>query len=256
MSKILYFTSTGNSLYVAKKIKENLYSDIEINSISKMIKEEEYEVDDDFVGIIYPLHCYGLPILVEEFLKKLKIKKDAYIFVVQVTGGHSSNYSFKQVEDILKEKGAKVSNYALIKYISNYIRAGRNPSEERAKESIAREEATLNNFIASLKEREIKKCEFKNNLISSTAYKLWKDKFKNKDKDFNVNDECIGCHMCQVVCPTKNIVISNEKLQWLGKCVDCMACINICPVQAINIGKKTQKKNRYKNPYINTRELL
>lgn len=254
MGRIFYFTSTGNSLYVSKKIDEKV--ECELCSISNLLKSEDFECEDDFVGIVYPLHSYGLPILVEDYLKKLKIKEDAYVFAVQVTGGHSSSYGFKQIQDILKLKGCKLSNFEEIKYISNYTRAGRNPSEERAVGSIASQEDKLNIFIDEIKDKKIKEKQFGSNFIYSSVYKMWKNGFKHKDRGFNVNKECIGCNMCQVVCPTDNIVISEGNVKWMGKCVDCMACINICPVQAINIGKKTQTKDRYKNPYINTRELL
>lgn len=62
--------------------------------------------------------------------------------------------------------------------------------------------------------------------------------------------------MCEKICPVNNITIESNKPKWNGKCVDCMACINICPKKAINIGKSTIKKNRYRNPYIEANELL
>ena len=85
---------------------------------------------------------------------------------------------------------------------------------------------------------------------------MWKDYYKNKDKNFNVNNKCIGCNMCENICPVDNIIMENNKPKWCGKCTDCMACINICPKEAINIGKSTIKKNRYLNPYIKREELL
>ena len=48
----------------------------------------------------------------------------------------------------------------------------------------------------------------------------------------------------------------NNKPTWLGNCTDCMGCINICPKEVINIANKNLKKNRYRNPYIEVKELL
>lgn len=62
--------------------------------------------------------------------------------------------------------------------------------------------------------------------------------------------------MCKTICPVDNIKMTNKKPTWLGKCTDCMACINICPKEAINIGNKTLKKNRYRNPFIEVKELI
>jgi formate hydrogenlyase subunit 6/NADH:ubiquinone oxidoreductase subunit I len=132
---------------------------------------------------------------------------------------------------------------------------GKNPTETRAKNAIKENESVLFNFIESLKKREISSKDFKS-IIGDIEYKLWKDYYKNKDKKFNVNDNCIGCSMCKKICPVENIIIENNKPKWSGNCTDCMGCINICPKEAINIGKSTIKKNRYLNPYIKREELL
>lgn len=53
-----------------------------------------------------------------------------------------------------------------------------------------------------------------------------------------------------------NIKINDIKPFWNGNCIDCMACINNCPRNAINIGKSTIKKGRYRNLYIKLDELI
>ena len=249
--KIFYNSATGNSLYVSKKIK-NQFEDCELISMSKALKDNNINFSEDVIGFIYPIHCGGLPIVVNEFISKIKINGDAYIFTVGVTGGGGADNSFAQINKILSNK---ITNYCTIKYISNYTRMGMNPTEERAKETIKANEDKLSEFIESLKKREVKPKDFKVGIMN-LGYKMWKDYFKNKDKNFNVNSNCIGCNMCEKVCPVDNIIMDNNKPKWSGKCTDCMACINICPKEAINIGKSSIKKNRYLNPYIKREELL
>jgi len=251
--KIFYNSATGNSLYVAKIIKDQ-FKDCELISISKALKENKIEVREDLIGFIYPIHCGGLPIVVNEFISKLNINEDSYVFAIGVTGGGGADMSFSQINKLLPNK-IKISNYCTIKYISNYTRAGKNPTEKRAMDAIRENESKLLDFIESLKNRDCKDKDFKGG-IGNLAYKMWKDYYKKKDKKFNVNNKCIGCNMCERVCPADNIIMENNKPKWSGKCTDCMACINICPKEAINIGKSTIKKNRYLNPYIKREELL
>lgn len=251
--KIFYNSATGNSLYVAKIIKDQ-FKDCELISISKALKENKIEVREDLIGFIYPIHCGGLPIVVNEFISKLKVNEDVYVFAIGVTGGGGADMSFSQINKLLPNK-IKISNYCTIKYISNYTRAGKNPTEKRAMDAIRENESKLLDFIESLKNRDCKDKDFKGG-IGNLAYKMWKDYYKKKDKKFNVNNKCIGCNMCERVCPVDNIIMENNKPKWSGKCTDCMACINICPKEAINIGKSTIKKNRYLNPYIKREELL
>ena len=44
--KILYFTSTGNCLYVAKRISEK-FKECELISISRAVKENNFKFDDE-----------------------------------------------------------------------------------------------------------------------------------------------------------------------------------------------------------------
>jgi len=251
--KIFYNTSTGNSLYVAKIIEDN-FEDCELISISKALKENIKNVNDAMIGFVYPIHYGGVPIVVNNFISKLNINEDAYIFAIGVTGGGGANNSFSQINKLLPHN-QKINNYCTIKYISNYTRMSKNPTETRAKNAIKENESVLFSFIESLEKREINSKDFKS-VIGDIEYKLWKDYYKNKDKKFNVNDNCIGCNMCKKICPVDNIIIENNKPKWSGNCTDCMGCINICPKEAINIGKSTIKKNRYLNPYIKREELL
>lgn len=46
--KILYFTATGNSLAVAKKLGGELIS------IPQAIKNNQYEIKDDVIGFVFP----------------------------------------------------------------------------------------------------------------------------------------------------------------------------------------------------------
>lgn len=249
--KILYYTSTGNCLYVAKRIKER-FGDCEVVSIAKAAKDNTFEISDDMIGFIYPIHYAGVPIPVYDFLSKIKINEDKYVFAVGVSGGGSANISFYQVCNLL---GRKIDNYLTVKYISNYTRTGRNPTKERAVNSIKKYEEEIDRFIDSLRKKDRKYVNFKKG-IGCFEYSIFKDIFKNKDKNFNVNDKFIGCAVCEKICPVDNIILEDSKPKWQGKCVDCMACINICPKEAINIGKRTIKKNRYRNPYIRYEELI
>ncbi|MDU5105547.1 EFR1 family ferrodoxin [Clostridium sp.] len=250
--RIYYFTSTGNSLYVAKKIKESV-ENCELISIPKALKEEDFNVEDNVIGFVYPIHCGSLPIVVEDFISKLHIKGKSYIFAVGVTGGGKAKISFPHINEVLGDKGS-LSNYLCVKYISNYTRAGKNPTKERALKAIKLNEGIIDNFINSIKNQEVKTVDYK--ASKKLIYNGWKNLFKNKDKGFNVNDKCIGCEMCKIICPVDNIKMINNKPTWLGNCTDCMACINICPKEAINIGNSTLKKNRYRNPFIEVKELV
>ncbi|MDO5517389.1 MAG: EFR1 family ferrodoxin [Clostridium sp.] len=249
--KIFFNTSTGNCLYVAKKMKSH-FENCELLSMAQELKNENFNIDGDLIGFIYPIHCTGVPLVVYDFLNKVKVNKNSYVFAIGVSGGGKADTAFYQTEELI---GRKLDSVLEVRYISNYTRSGRNPTEERAKEAIQKYDYKIEQFAEAVKNQEKSAADFRGG-IGSIVYKIFKDLLKDKDKKFNVNDKCISCGMCEKICPVDNIVLEGGKPKWNGNCTDCMGCINICPKEAINIGKSTIKKNRYRNPYISSNELI
>ena len=53
--KIFYFTSTGNSLSIAKKFEAELYS------LPQVLKSNTSEFSGEALGIISPVYHFGVP---------------------------------------------------------------------------------------------------------------------------------------------------------------------------------------------------
>ena len=109
--KILYFSATGNSLYIAKSIGGELYS------IPQMVKEGTYEFTDEKIGIVFPLHAWSVPPYVVDFLKKATFNCE-YLFAV-VTYGIYSGAVAKHLSDIADEAGFHFSYIGRIKMVDH-----------------------------------------------------------------------------------------------------------------------------------------
>ncbi|GFP76431.1 EFR1 family ferrodoxin [Clostridium fungisolvens] len=81
-------------------------------------------------------------------------------------------------------------------------------------------------------------------------------KINTVSSDFNVNDNCISCGICQKVCPAKNITLENKTPVFHNQCESCLACIQHCPRQAINYKDKTQNRRRYTHPEVGAKKLM
>ncbi len=50
-------------------------------------------------------------------------------------------------------------------------------------------------------------------------------------------DQCIGCGICEVVCPHRVFSLKDKKasIQDLDGCIECGGCASNCPVNAISV---------------------
>lgn len=88
----------------------------------------------------------------------------------------------------------------------------------------------------------------------------------------STSDSCVGCGLCQKVCPCKNITMVDKKPQWNHSCIGCNACVVYCPKKAIlfktpeayekldnaithRLGLP-EKRTRYHNPHITAKDLI
>ena len=105
---IFYFSTSGNSLYTAKEIAKHL-KDAEIISIVDAFYKKEFKYEAETIGFVYPIYASGLPPMVSEFISKLQLNKDSYIFAAECTGG-GKGITFSMINKLLYPKNLSLSN--------------------------------------------------------------------------------------------------------------------------------------------------
>lgn len=84
---VLYFTGTGNCLYVARQLagKEG-----KMLSIPQLMRKKQFEIEADEIGLVYPIYGHMPPHMVREFIKKARLKAE-YKFAVLTYGMRKCN---------------------------------------------------------------------------------------------------------------------------------------------------------------------
>jgi ferredoxin/flavodoxin len=252
---IYYFSGTGNSLKVAKDIAAQL-KDTEIIQICK---ENMYnnKTTSSKIGIVFPVYVSGMPLLVKDFIEKLKIPKETYVYTV-VTFGASAGASIAQLEKQLKLKGIDLSAAFKIKMPGNYQVMYPPFSEGKQKKYFKNEELKITEIVRNINNNEIIKFSGVGETIGKTVGGMMYSSFKpyEKDKNFWTDEKCNACGICSNVCPANNIKMNDGKPQWEHKCEQCVACLQWCPQKSIQYKKVTVNRGRYHHPDVRAKDLF
>jgi ferredoxin len=246
--KIFYFTATGNSLYVAKRIGGELYS------IPQMLKEGKNKFEDEAIGFVFPCYGFGLPRMVIKFIQKATFKAD-YFFAI-MTYGNMAASGLRRLEEVGKNTGIKFNYTNEILMVDNYLPLFKIETQLE-KEGSKRVEEKLAEIVGDISERREKLTRkgIVSKVFSKLVYKLFSSRhFDAGDKRFIIRDSCNGCKVCEKVCPKNNIKV-DPRPEFMHSCDGCYACIHHCPQNAIHL-QAEKSDARFINPNVKLTEII
>jgi len=245
---IFYFTATGNSKYIADKIAAET-GDRLIN-IADCVQAVDFVftlTDGESVGFVVPVYWFGIPMIVAEFLQKLRISpQPAHTYAVLNCGATTANAA-RQIRQWLPldaEFGvAMVDNYPAIYKLA---------SAEAADQRLDKAEPAIAAICGHIKNKS--RGDFNDRkgplpqFVSRALYPVYK--LGRKTRRFTVNQDCTGCGLCEKICPRQAIALESGSPVWTApRCETCFACLHRCPTQAINYGRSAVN-GRYLNPRV------
>ena len=253
---IFYHTGTGNSLWVARRIADEL-GDAELVSISEC-KDEKKIASLKIVGLVFPVHIWGVTAPVVRFVHTLKGSQPDYVFAIAVNAGQVSN-TLVQLKKIMAGNGLNLSAGFEIAMPSNYIPWGGPGPQEKQRKCFELAREKISRIAARIKEKSIMPVEkgpLWQRILFTAIYNMIFSKVPKMDKKFWVDDKCNACEICCKVCPAGNITMSEGRPVWNHRCEQCFACLQWCPQEAIQYGKKTPGYERYHHPEILLKDML
>ena len=243
---ILYFSGTGNSKYVAKRIADALGDEVvNLNDRIKAGDTSPVETGERVI-IVTPTYAWRIPRIVRDWLLKTELRGARLAWFVMTCGSEIGNAD-KYNRELCTEKRLSCMGTAQIVMPENYIAMFSAPQADEAREIVAKTEPNIDCVIASIQSNQ-PFAPTRNNLYDrfmSGPVNLIFYKFCVKADAFTVSDTCIGCGQCAKRCPMNNVTLKDGKPVWGKNCTHCMACICYCPVSAIEYGKKSVGQPRY-----------
>lgn len=244
--KVLYFSATGNSLSVAKGIGGDLIS------IPQIINDDNKTIEDDVVGVVFPIYCMDFPKMVRKFLGEFTLKAE-YTFII-ATCGMNCGTTLIDAQEIANKKGYSFDYLNVIKMADNCL-----PQFEMKKQGERAEGldimGNLNIIVDDINNRIV--TDKIPAIGGSFMTKITRRFFGVKDdysKKYIIDEKCNQCGTCTKVCPVGNISV-NDEVFFGDYCEGCQACIHLCANNAIHL-KWERSEARWLNPDVEVSEII
>lgn len=261
---VLYFTGTGNCLYVARQLagKEG-----EILSIPQLMRKKQFEIEADEIGLVYPIYGHMPPYMVREFIKKAQLKAE-YKFAVLTYGMRKCNAV--EIWDGISRKAGNVFDYIgtivmVDNWLPNFDMNEQMKIDKHIPENLAKITSDLSNRRRWHEPVTQEEREQHEGFMSLSGLDPEVGFLMKADRSFRVTDDCIHCGICTYVCPRGNYQLTGQGVKMQGDCEFCFACIQNCPQRAIQFKKNEDgtwpdgsEKNpnaRYRNENVSLMEL-
>ena len=267
--EIYYFSGTGNSLHVAKELQKRI-PDTNLIPIVSLLNKDVIETGGETVGFVFPVYVTMIPVPVKDFLKRLDLTSTTYIFAIATRAG-SPHRAFIDIEKILKKRGRSLDSYFTLNMGANYLSP--NPTEEEIAELASVVQAKLDSIQQIIMNKEKNREKDTQSTVplpfASVFFRFvplfaaFAD-YAGLKPFFYADSKCTGCGICERVCLSQKITMTDRKPIWQEdvRCYMCYACINYCPAQSVQLrsawymhGLDTPKLGRYSHPYATVEDI-
>ncbi len=294
-AEIYYFSSTGNTLLLARDGAERLGG--RLIPIPSFKSHSFVNSSADIVGFYFPVYYasyneQGMPYFVRDFIKSFHGLKKKYVFAVCTHSG-SPGFTLKNLDNLLKSQGARLSAGLNVKMGTPYPLGSRlgyrflqtplvfSEQQENARRwellRRYRERVAAKHFFEKI--GRLEKCRLpyespaaalaregvlklrrkaalkRYRLLSHFGGDDFKEMTRFSDRSFTVSGDCTGCGLCAQICPVGNIEMKGGRPEWRHQCENCFACFQWCPVKAIG-GENVAFEKRYHQPSVDLKDIL
>ena len=151
---IFYFTATGNGLDISNRLAHSLDDDIH-NIVDELKGDCVYSIrEDERIIIVSPTYFYGLPTIVEEFIRRMSFDNRPRLYLV-LSFGTIPGQAMARAEKLLSKHGCALSGKLTVRMPENYILMFDPPSENEIKSILSSAYDTLDRFSSAVQKDDV-----------------------------------------------------------------------------------------------------
>lgn len=244
----IYFSGTGNTRFCVDKFLKDYDGNKNSFSIEDSEALEKIKHDKDIV-IGYPVQYSNIPKILRDYIADNRyVWQGKNVFIIATMGLFSGDGA-GILARVLKNYGANIVGGLHLKMPDSICdeRALKRSFQENKKIVMEAREKICKSVLAIKKGKPPQEgLGFACHLAGLFGQRLY---FGRKTREYTdklkINSlKCIGCGLCEKLCPMGNIAVKNGIAVSGDKCTMCYRCISKCPRQAITLlGKKVIEQN-------------
>ncbi len=254
---IFYFSGTGNTWWVADKIKRQLdakninASAVSIDTLTPK-KADWWIKTADLVMLGWPVYGSDLPEPVKRFIDALpKSEKGKHVHVFCTQMGFSGDGAYVAHKRL---KGKRLiidtaDHFIMPSNLSMSHGFFATPDEHKIKRIVGSAEKHVEQYVERLLSGRVRikgrySCIL--GILQRWPYRLYRKKARNL---VGVDaSRCTRCGLCAELCPMNNITIKDIP-EFAGNCAQCLRCYSFCPTSAITYYGHVRDEKKHGKPY-------
>ncbi len=257
-SVIFFFSGTGNTWWVADKIKKqldlrNINADtVSIDNVTPK-KANWWIKTADLVFFGWPVYGSDLPEPMKRFIDNLlPIEKGKHIHTFCTQMGFSGDGAWSS-HKLFEQKGLTIDSAEHFVMPSNLSVSkgvlGAPRSEQKIAGIMEKCGMHIERYVENLltgNSRITGRHSYILGVLQRAPYSLLSNRYK---KLVGVDaSRCVKCGQCAALCPAANITM-NVYPEFAGNCAQCMRCYALCPQNAITYKGKARDTDKLGKPY-------
>lgn len=235
---IYYFSGTGNTRRIAEELARELTRLRATTDVFPIRSDFRPPPPDRYDRLIfaYPVHAFNAPRPMLDFLKTLpEGRRLVPVYLLRTSGEplKLNRASGVLPKKILKEKGFFLRGE--LSYVMPYNIIFKH-SEKMAVRMLRDARKKLVFDARAVQAGKV--CLEKASLFSrfvSFCLRIEHAAMPHLGKRFKTSGDCVGCGLCERVCPQGNIRLKDGRPKFGKNCSGCMGCAFLCPKDAVRI---------------------
>jgi len=262
---LLYFSGTGNTDYVAHYLARRLaHLPLEIELRSIEWQPAEAVTDFDLLAVGFPVYAAESPTFFQEYLHRLPEGEGRGAFVFCTKGAWAGSAVQRNLQRLaasgyLSLGGGSVlmpgtDGLSMIGKESWMARKALEKDYDHLKDAdhLVEQWAGVLAELSNRRDIEAAVHSLPSRARMSFLDRVWAALYRASENwarsRLHADQQCEGCGLCARLCPVTNVEMRDGHPEFGDHCVLCLRCLHACPQEAIQIGRLTSGKFRWKGP--------